>query len=266
MVLPGTELWRKAEALGLDFDPEPPYHVRSHASMTADDIAYGWKIVSSAHSVFGDSKAVRLLGREQGLSLLGHRRRVDCLGTRSAAGRGERRLQGEALHPGGLREAADSRRLLSRLRVVGIPELTAPQNASSARAAVRMSAVCGSVRPRAPDGSRRTRRPRRRAAPARRGTRTARRRCARRSRRRSRTHRESSCATIARLVLLHRLARSRPSRTARSCAGRAPSIDRAVLPLGAAAASTRALHQRAPGDDVRSLPSRTTFAPCRTGS
>jgi anaerobic magnesium-protoporphyrin IX monomethyl ester cyclase len=34
MVLPGTELWRKAASLQLTYDPEPPYHVRSHLSMT----------------------------------------------------------------------------------------------------------------------------------------------------------------------------------------------------------------------------------------
>ncbi len=67
MVLPGTELWRKAEMIGLRFDPEPPYYVLSHASMTADEIAYGWKIVSALRRL-GDSKAMRLLGREKGLT------------------------------------------------------------------------------------------------------------------------------------------------------------------------------------------------------
>jgi anaerobic magnesium-protoporphyrin IX monomethyl ester cyclase len=67
MVLPGTELWRKAEVIGLQFDPEPPYYVLSHASMTADEIAYGWKIVSALRRL-GDSKALRLLGREKGMS------------------------------------------------------------------------------------------------------------------------------------------------------------------------------------------------------
>src|SRR5512138_1613134 len=38
MVLPGTELWRKAHEMRLAFDPEPPYHVRSHFSMSAADI------------------------------------------------------------------------------------------------------------------------------------------------------------------------------------------------------------------------------------
>jgi anaerobic magnesium-protoporphyrin IX monomethyl ester cyclase len=67
MVLPGTELWRKAEVIGLQFDPEPPYYVRSHGSMTADEITYGWKIVSALRR-FGNSKTMRLLGREEGLS------------------------------------------------------------------------------------------------------------------------------------------------------------------------------------------------------
>jgi len=67
MVLPGTELWRKADLIGLKFDAEPPYYVRSHSSMTEDEIAYGWKIVSALRRL-GDSKAMRLLGREDGVS------------------------------------------------------------------------------------------------------------------------------------------------------------------------------------------------------
>lgn len=38
MILPGTELWRKAEALKVEFDPEPPYLVRSHQSMNRSEI------------------------------------------------------------------------------------------------------------------------------------------------------------------------------------------------------------------------------------
>jgi len=67
MVLPGTELWRKADSIGLRFDAEPPYYVRAHASMTESDIDYGWKVVSALRRV-GDSKAMRLLGREKGVS------------------------------------------------------------------------------------------------------------------------------------------------------------------------------------------------------
>jgi len=66
MVLPGTELWRKAAALGLAFDPEPPYHVRSHATMTCDDVAYGHRVVRALQDV-GDSRALRTLARERGL-------------------------------------------------------------------------------------------------------------------------------------------------------------------------------------------------------
>jgi len=38
MILPGTELSRKAASLGIAYDPDPPYHVRSHPSMPAADI------------------------------------------------------------------------------------------------------------------------------------------------------------------------------------------------------------------------------------
>ena len=67
MVLPGTELWRKAADLRLVFDPEPPYHVRSHYSMTEADIAYGFRVVRALQDV-GDSRALRLLARERGLT------------------------------------------------------------------------------------------------------------------------------------------------------------------------------------------------------
>jgi radical SAM superfamily enzyme YgiQ (UPF0313 family) len=67
MVLPGTELWRKADGLQLQFDPEPPYHVRSHYSMSADDVRYGWRVVRALQDL-GDSRALRLLARERGLS------------------------------------------------------------------------------------------------------------------------------------------------------------------------------------------------------
>jgi radical SAM superfamily enzyme YgiQ (UPF0313 family) len=67
MVLPGTELWRKASALRLDYDPQPPYVVRSHLSMSADDIAYGMRVVRALQDM-GDSRAIRLLGRERGVS------------------------------------------------------------------------------------------------------------------------------------------------------------------------------------------------------
>jgi anaerobic magnesium-protoporphyrin IX monomethyl ester cyclase len=69
MVLPGTELWHKADMLGIDFEPTPPYHVRSHYTMTQEQIDYGWKIVS-ALKVFGNSKTMRLLARERGVAFV----------------------------------------------------------------------------------------------------------------------------------------------------------------------------------------------------
>ncbi|HEV7570606.1 MAG TPA: radical SAM protein [Thermoanaerobaculia bacterium] len=63
MILPGTELWRKAEALRLEFDPEPPYLARAHFSMTAADMAYGLKIVDAV-PLLSSSKTIRFLCRE----------------------------------------------------------------------------------------------------------------------------------------------------------------------------------------------------------
>jgi anaerobic magnesium-protoporphyrin IX monomethyl ester cyclase len=65
MILPGTELARKAEDLHITFDPEPPYHVRSHATMSASDIEYFRTVAREAGRV-GDSRTLRLLGREPG--------------------------------------------------------------------------------------------------------------------------------------------------------------------------------------------------------
>jgi radical SAM superfamily enzyme YgiQ (UPF0313 family) len=67
MILPGTELWRKAPGLNLEFDPEPPYYVRSHLSMSAADIDYGFKI-ADALDALRKVRALRLLGRERGVT------------------------------------------------------------------------------------------------------------------------------------------------------------------------------------------------------
>ena len=67
MILPGTELWRKADGLKLEFDPAPPYYVRSHFSMTASDIEYGTRI-ERAVVALRDSRAVRFLCREPGVT------------------------------------------------------------------------------------------------------------------------------------------------------------------------------------------------------
>jgi anaerobic magnesium-protoporphyrin IX monomethyl ester cyclase len=63
MILPGTELWRKAAAIKLDFDREPPYFARSHFSMTADEVAYGQKVIEAV-GVLGNSKTIRFLCKE----------------------------------------------------------------------------------------------------------------------------------------------------------------------------------------------------------
>jgi hypothetical protein len=67
MVLPGTELRKKAAALEIAFDPEPPYYIRSHHSMTPDDIAYGLKVADAVDRV-GKSWTIRLLARETGVT------------------------------------------------------------------------------------------------------------------------------------------------------------------------------------------------------
>lgn len=67
MVLPGTELWRKAAALKLTFDPEPPYHARSHLSMSEADLEYGYRFMKAAN-LLQRSRTLRVLGRERGLT------------------------------------------------------------------------------------------------------------------------------------------------------------------------------------------------------
>jgi radical SAM superfamily enzyme YgiQ (UPF0313 family) len=67
LVLPGTQLWRKAAALKLDFDPEPLYSIRSHLSMTAADIDYGRRLVAAV-DLLERSRTMRLLSREDRLT------------------------------------------------------------------------------------------------------------------------------------------------------------------------------------------------------
>ncbi|HKB10473.1 MAG TPA: radical SAM protein [Vicinamibacterales bacterium] len=66
MVLPGTELWRKADELRLSYDPCPPYHVRSHYSMSEDDVAYGFRVVRALQDI-GEARAVTQLARQERL-------------------------------------------------------------------------------------------------------------------------------------------------------------------------------------------------------
>lgn len=68
LVLPGTELWKKAEAMGIKFDPDPPYRIRSHPSMDEATIEAGQRIVEAVNLMVG-SMAFRILQREPGISL-----------------------------------------------------------------------------------------------------------------------------------------------------------------------------------------------------
>jgi anaerobic magnesium-protoporphyrin IX monomethyl ester cyclase len=67
MVLPGTELWRKADSLSLTFDPEPPYFAQSHFSMTVEDLEYGHRVLAAAN-LLQKSRTVRFLSREPDLT------------------------------------------------------------------------------------------------------------------------------------------------------------------------------------------------------
>lgn len=65
MILPGTELSRKADSLGIDFDPEPPYEIRSHPTMPADDMAHARDLALMAGRLWR-LQTVRLLARATG--------------------------------------------------------------------------------------------------------------------------------------------------------------------------------------------------------
>jgi anaerobic magnesium-protoporphyrin IX monomethyl ester cyclase len=67
MVLPGTELWQKADGLGLRFDPDPPYYVREHGSMGAADVEFGARMIDAIGHL-GHSRTIRFLCREPGLA------------------------------------------------------------------------------------------------------------------------------------------------------------------------------------------------------
>lgn len=67
MVLPGTELWRQAATLGLDFDPSPPYFIRATPSMPAAAIARG-RAMAPAVRLLWNSRTMRLLSREPGMT------------------------------------------------------------------------------------------------------------------------------------------------------------------------------------------------------
>ncbi len=70
MILPGTELWRKAESMGIAFDPQPPYEVRSHATMPAADIARVRDVAQMSGALW-QFQVMRLLARAGGGTLAG---------------------------------------------------------------------------------------------------------------------------------------------------------------------------------------------------
>ncbi|MEK7238997.1 MAG: radical SAM protein [Gemmatimonadota bacterium] len=65
MILPGTELSRKAESLEIAYDPEPPYHVRSHPTMPAADISQV-RDMSRMATTLWHFQTARLLARGAG--------------------------------------------------------------------------------------------------------------------------------------------------------------------------------------------------------
>lgn len=70
MVLPGTELWHKADVLGLRYDPAPPYFIRSHPGMTEQEVSAGWRLVDAVDTL-GPSRTIRLLCKEPGMTFSG---------------------------------------------------------------------------------------------------------------------------------------------------------------------------------------------------
>ena len=65
MVLPGTELWRQAESLGLVAESQPPYFIQSTPTMSASDVAHGRRMALAVRGLWS-SRAIRLLSRERG--------------------------------------------------------------------------------------------------------------------------------------------------------------------------------------------------------
>jgi anaerobic magnesium-protoporphyrin IX monomethyl ester cyclase len=64
LILPGTELARKAKELGISFDPTPPYQVRSHGTMPASDLALVSNMAQTAGALW-PSHTLRLLARAE---------------------------------------------------------------------------------------------------------------------------------------------------------------------------------------------------------
>lgn len=67
LVLPGTELWRQAAALGLEYDATPPYGIRATPTIDADEMAYVRRMGPLVRKLWG-SRVMRTLSRERGWS------------------------------------------------------------------------------------------------------------------------------------------------------------------------------------------------------
>lgn len=68
LVLPGTELWRQAASLGLDYDDTPPYRIRSTPTIDAETMAYVSRMGPLVRKLWC-SRVMRTLSRERGWSL-----------------------------------------------------------------------------------------------------------------------------------------------------------------------------------------------------
>lgn len=65
MVLPGTELWRQAVSLRLEYQPQPPYFIKSTPHISADQLVHGRRMALAVRGLW-NSRTVRLLCREPG--------------------------------------------------------------------------------------------------------------------------------------------------------------------------------------------------------
>lgn len=66
LVLPGTETWTKAGALGLVFDPRPPYRIRRTPDLSEADLRTGRRLAGRV-DVLRKSVALRLLCAHRGI-------------------------------------------------------------------------------------------------------------------------------------------------------------------------------------------------------
>ena len=62
MILPGTELWRKADELDVKYDANPPYLVRSHKTMNESDLVWVHEMAHAARTLWR-FYVLRLLSR-----------------------------------------------------------------------------------------------------------------------------------------------------------------------------------------------------------